>query len=144
MKKYEIIEHTADIGVIVQGKNLTDLFNNAGQALFSLILGEIHYSNYKDKELTLDLEAPREDDLLVSWLNELISLFFSQSFLAVKFQLEITDNDQNKRLKAKILGKEFSLYDNKIKREIKAATYANLKIEKTVKGYLKTVIIFDV
>ena len=37
MKEFELIEHTADVGLRVYGKDLPDLFANAAKGLFSLI-----------------------------------------------------------------------------------------------------------
>ena len=37
MRRYKILDHTADIGVIVYGKDLKALFENAGGAFFHLI-----------------------------------------------------------------------------------------------------------
>ena len=37
MKKYETIDHTADLGIRVLGRNRRELFVNAAYALFDLI-----------------------------------------------------------------------------------------------------------
>ena len=37
MKRFEILDHTADIGIIVYGEDLKALFENAGEAFFHLI-----------------------------------------------------------------------------------------------------------
>ena len=38
MKNYEIIDHTADMGIKVYGKNLLALFLNAAEAMFDIIV----------------------------------------------------------------------------------------------------------
>jgi len=37
MRRFEILDHTADIGLIVYGEDLKTLFENAGVAFFHLI-----------------------------------------------------------------------------------------------------------
>ena len=37
MKKYDIIDHTADIGVKAYGSNISEAFENAAKAMFDLI-----------------------------------------------------------------------------------------------------------
>jgi SHS2 domain-containing protein len=89
------------------------------------------------------IEAETDEDLLVRWLNELISLFFACKFYPVSCNLKINQVSGNKKLSAVLLGKHFVPSKENIKMEIKAATYHNLKIEKIPKGF-KTEIIFDV
>ena len=40
MKNYELIEHTADVGIRVRGKGLNELFQNAAVAMFEIIAEE--------------------------------------------------------------------------------------------------------
>ncbi|MBU0896652.1 MAG: archease, partial [Candidatus Omnitrophica bacterium] len=70
MENFEFIEHTADIGVRVYGKSLEDLFQNCAQTLFSLLID--HKPAEKIEERII-LEAETQEELLVTWLNELIS-----------------------------------------------------------------------
>jgi SHS2 domain-containing protein len=143
MKKYELIEHTADIGIRIYGKNIKDLFNNAAAVLFTLL---VEYEPKKKKKREMLVEAETPEELLVVWLNELISIFFTYKFLPAKYNIAIEENKELQRyiLKANMQGEEFNPYENKkINMEIKAATYHNLKIEKYNKGY-KAEVIFDV
>lgn len=140
MENFEFIEHTADIGVRVYGKSLEDLFQNCAQTLLSLLID--HKPAEKIEERII-LEAETLEELLVTWLNELISLFYTYKFLPAEYDIAIEKDDKKKILRSVIKGEEFSPYENKMNREIKAATYHNLKIEKDSFGY-KAEIIFDV
>jgi len=140
MRDFEFIEHTADLGLRVYGKTSEDLFKNYANTLFSLL------TNYKPKCIItkkLTLQAQTLSELLVDWLNELLSVFFADKFLPREYCLKITDDKGGKILQAEINGEEFDFEKNKIKREIKAATYHGLKIEENKKGYAAEVI-FDV
>jgi SHS2 domain-containing protein len=139
MKKgYEIIDHTADVGIIAYGADVEELFSNAALALFSLITEPERI----EEKLHVDLEVNSEgrDSLLVEWLNELIYLFDVKHILFNRFDIEsLTHND----LKATCYGENFDPMRHKIKIGVKAATYHMLKLEKNGGGY-KSQIIFDI
>ncbi|MEE8360453.1 MAG: archease, partial [Candidatus Omnitrophota bacterium] len=68
MKQYEIVEHTADIGVKAYGKTLQELFANAARGLFDIIadLEGLKIST----SIKIKLEAPNIEELLIAWLDE--------------------------------------------------------------------------
>ncbi|MEI8349803.1 MAG: archease [Candidatus Omnitrophota bacterium] len=141
MKKYELLEHTADVRVRVHGKTLELLFKHAAIALFDLL---VNYKPKRKKTREISLEAETLEELFVNWLNELISIFYAYKFLPSDYNIIIVDAEHRKTMHASVKGEFFNPYDNKkINQEIKAATYHNLKIEKDKKGY-RAEIIFDV
>ena len=96
------------------------------------------------KGLALLKEGEDLEELLVVWLNELTSMFFAYKFLPAQYNIKIThDEPQYKVLEGTLMGEQFSPYENKISREIKAATYHNLKVKKVDKNW-QAEIIFDV
>jgi SHS2 domain-containing protein len=137
-KAFEIIDHTADVGIIAYGADVEELFSNAALALFSLIT---ELESVEEK-LHLDLEVSSEDrdSLLVEWLNELIYLFDVKHILFSRFDIEsLTHNE----LKATCYGEGFDPMKHKIKIGVKAATYHMLKLDKNSDGY-KAQIILDI
>ncbi len=140
MVKFEFFDHTADIGVRIYGENLENLFRNSALALFSLLV------DCKPKETSEEkiiLEAETLEELLVTWLNELLSLFWAYNFLPLTYSISIIEKQDSKILNAQIKGNNCGLSKNKIKTEVKAATYHDLKIKHSEKGYAAE-IIFDV
>lgn len=140
MKKFEFIEHTADIAIKVYGHSHAEIFQNSAEAMFSILLD---YKPKKNLEKNIILEAVNLEDLLVIWLNELLSLFYADKFLPASFSIKLENKNTMKFLKVKLLGQSFDPYGNKMNTEIKAATYHNLKIKKEGSIYL-TEVIFDV
>ena len=137
MKKYETFEHTADVGLKIYGKDLKELFINAALGLFSFIT-DLKKAESKT-EINIILKAENQEELLVSWLNELIFQFSARNFIPKEFKiLKIID----KEIKAKISGQKLDLSKHKILSEIKAATYHELEIKKTKNG-LEAKVIFD-
>jgi len=137
-RSFEIIDHTADVGIIAYGADVKDLFSNAALALFSLIT---ELESIEEK-LHFDLKVSSEDrdSLLVEWLNELIYLFDVEHILFNRFDIESLTPNQ---LKAVCYGETFDPVKHKIKMGIKAATYHMLKLDKNGGGY-KAQIIFDI
>jgi SHS2 domain-containing protein len=137
-RAFEIIDHTADVGIIAYGADVEELFSNAALALFSLITelesieGKMH--------LDLKVNSDDRDSLLVEWLNELIYLFDVEHILFNRFDIESLTHNQ---LKAICYGETFDPMKHKIKAGIKAATYHMLKLDKNGGGY-KAQIIFDI
>jgi SHS2 domain-containing protein len=137
-KAFEIIDHTADIGIIAYGASVEELFSNAALALFSLITEP---ETIEEKShLNLTVSSDERDSLLVEWLNELIYSFDAKHILFHRFDIEsLTHNE----LKATCHGEGFDPMKHKLKRGVKAATYHMLRVDKTNDGY-KAQIILDI
>lgn len=138
LKRYEQFSHTADIGVRVFGRTLKEIFENAAFAMFDIIAdleglkGEIMQE--------IEITAPNHEELLVSWLDELLYNFYTKGVIFYDFKVEELSEDF---IKAKAFGRAVSDNKNRLKTEIKAATYYNLKIIKR-DDYYEVDIIFDV
>jgi len=125
-KEFEILNHTADIGIIAYGGNINEAFANAAKGMFSLIteLEDVEETEYRDIELT----APDQESLLVEWLNELIYLFDVENMLFRRFDIIQLSNTH---LKARSYGHKVDSSRHKLKMGIKAVTYHMLKIDKS-------------
>lgn len=138
MKKYELIDHTADIGVKVRGKSVGELFENAAYAMFDLIAD---LDRVKKREvLEVEIEGEGMDELLADWLRELLYKFNGERHLLKDFKIEEIDQ---KSLKARVRGEKLDLSRHSLKMEIKAVTYYGLEIKRTSEGW-QAQVIFDV
>jgi SHS2 domain-containing protein len=133
---FEILDHTADIGIIAYGADAKELFSNAALALYSLIT---ELESIQEK-LHLDLEVGSEDrdSLLVDWLNELIYCFDSKHILFKRFDIESLTNSA---LKATCYGEDFDPNKHEIKIGVKAATYHMLRLDTDDSGYRAQIIL---
>lgn len=137
-KPFEIIDHTADIGIVAYGSDIKELFANAALGLFSLMLDLDTIG--ETMERALELSAEDTDVLLVEWLNELIYIFDVEHTVFKRFEIdELTGNT----MKARCHGEKINPQKQKIRREVKAATYHMLQIEKQ-DGIYKVQVIFDI
>ena len=136
-KEFEIVNHTADVGIIAYGANMNQAFANAAKGLFSLIteLDDVEEVTQRD----IELMAPDQESLLVGWLNELIYLFDVENILFKRF--DITRLSQTE-LRAKSYGEKVDTSRHKIKIGVKATTYHMLKIDQT--NGVKAQVLFDI
>jgi SHS2 domain-containing protein len=137
-KNYTTFDHTADLGIEVYGKDHRELFVNAGRALFDLITDlnkiEAHTS------LSLNLKAIDREDLLVSWLRELLYFHQSEGYLLNDFVLHDLEEQS---LRATVKGEIYETNRHELIREIKAVTYHHLKVTQEKERWVAR-IVFDI
>ena len=136
-KDFEILDHTADVGITAYGADISQAFANAAKALFSIItdLDGIEEVLHRD----INLSAYDQEGLLVEWLNELIYLFDTENILLKRFDIVRLDNTQ---LEARGYGEKVDSSKHKLKTGVKATTYHMLKIDRE-EGY-KLQVLFDI
>ena len=137
-KAFEVIDHTADVGIIAYGADIEELFSNAALALFSLITELESIENVF--HLDLEVSSQDMDSLLIEWLNELIYLVDVKHILFNRFDIKsLTRNG----LQATCYGEDFDAMKHTIKVGVKAATYHMLKLDKSDDGF-KAQVILDI
>lgn len=136
MRRFEVLSHTADIGGRVYGKDIEELFRNAAELLYSL--SGIAQRKGKGNVVKIKLYAGSIEELLVKFLNELIYCMDAKKIGGEIKKLVI--KKENGRY---IISCDLEESAISIRREIKAATYHNLKV-KEEKGVFSTDIIFDI
>ncbi len=137
MKRYAIIEHTADIGFVAYGKDKKELFSNAAFALFEIMTDLEKVS--ESASWHVEVKAADEIELLVRWLNELLYLFDSEKVLLRRFDIkELSDGF----IKAEVFGEVRDPARHPIKLGVKSATYHMLEILKN--RYYHARVILDI
>ena len=135
MKNYELIEHTADVGIRVKGGDLKELFKNAALAMFE-IMAEVKNRAAEKKELKITLKADNLEELFINWLNELLSLSATKELIFPAFKITKLDE---RGLEAVLSGSDIKNY--RLNSEIKAATYHQLKLQRLKSGWQAEVIL---
>ena len=136
-KKFRLLDHTADLGILVYGRDLEELFTNAGKTFFGIItdLRRVREST----ERTIRVESSNLEDLMVNWLGELLYLHDVDGLLFRSFSI---DELGNETMKARARGEVFKEERHVIKTEIKAVTYHQIQVKKE-RGRWVARIIFD-
>ena len=138
MDNYELIEHTADIGIRIKGRDLKDLFKNAASAMFDIMAQKQHLKTGIQEKIAIKQNGDDLEELFVNWLNELLSLSATKELIFEDFNIHNLDENN---LEATVTGSNFNNY--KVNTEIKAATYHQLKLKNDESGW-QAEVIFDV
>lgn len=142
MKKYELLEHQADLKIKIFGKTKEQLFANA---LFAMT------ENMKPKikrpieitEQEIKIEASNLLILLVDFLNEVLYLtqINNKAYFNIKsINLSKSSSLKKVRIKTKLIGKDVLSFEQ----DIKAATYHNLKFYQTQHNNWEAIVLFDI
>lgn len=131
--KYYFEEHTGEVQLRIAAPSLPQLFEEAGVALAELMAEQRDNSSAEDTE-TVALHAPDREALLVEWLNELI--FRAETQQKIYRDIRITHLSEND-LRAEIRG----TFPERLRTEVKAATFHRIKIQPEGDGYAATVVL---
>lgn len=125
MKRFELIEHTADTGLKAYGKDLKDAYANAAYGMFSIIA---ELDNVKETEsCRIEVNEDDYESLLFEWLNDLLYYFDVENILFKRFEIiELTDS----HLMSECYGEKYDPSRHQIKTGIKSATYHMLTVDK--------------
>ena len=120
---FSILDHTADLYIVVRGKNLKDLFKGAAESMMQIMVkgnpaGEIN---------TIKLAISGSDlaDLMVRWLGEILYLFEGEKALVTDLTI---DSISPIHLDATLKTISFDPGLHEVLCEIKAVTYHQIKV----------------
>jgi SHS2 domain-containing protein len=135
---YELIDHTADMGIRIAEPSIRDLFETAGLAMFEQITDISRVTG----TITREIHAKGMDlpDLLINWLRELLWCWTIDNHLPGRIMIHEIDDHH---VRAKISCDPFHPGRHEILKDIKAVTYHGAAVEQTGTGWQATVI-FDV
>jgi SHS2 domain-containing protein len=133
--RFTVIEHEADMGLEIYGKNLAELFMHAGAALFSLITDPEKTEARFTRQITVD----NEDGALVVFLNDLLYLWDTERFIPGTFSVL----EKTGRFDIVMTGETFDPGKHHVYREVKAVTYHKFAIQQE-NNLLKATIFLDI
>ena len=133
MEKYRFIDDlTSDVMFEAYGRSLAEVFQNAAEAMFSVICKIDEVAS--KRAIELEVTAESADELLINWLQELIALVDTEAMFFSKFDvIEIEES----RLRARVYGEAVS--PGKGETVVKAVTYYKFAFEKRKEGYMARV-----
>jgi len=136
---YEIVEHTADIGIRATGRTPEELFEQMAEGMFSLIVPpeEVH----PQITVSIQAQAQGQERLLVAWLRELLVLFDTERILGKSFKVRRLGEAQ---VQGTLSGEKLDLARHHVDKEVKAVTYCDLKVVRQEDGTWVAQVIFDI
>lgn len=135
---YEIIEHTADVGIRATGKNLEEALAEAARGMFALITGGGTIESRIERHISIAHTGDMEL-LLVDWLSELLYIHDVEHLVFGDFSVSV----DGKNLSATARGEVYDRKKHGYGVEIKAVTYHMLEIQTHKKGVTINVL-FDI
>jgi SHS2 domain-containing protein len=139
MKKYRLLDHTADIGIEVYGQTKKEALANTVEAMFDLIVESDSIAALEEKQLSVS--GVDTSDALINLLREALYLLHGQSWLCKT--CEILEMEEE-HITARLQGEPYDVKKHLLKMEIKAVTYHTLKIEQVADTNWRARVIFDV
>jgi SHS2 domain-containing protein len=126
--KYKFIDEiTSDVMFEAYGKTLKEIFENAAEALFTVICHDVEGEEVRE----VKVKGENIEDLMFNWLQELIAAVDIEEMFFGKFEiLKISETE----LEAKIYGEPVSR--EKGETVVKSLTYHQYKFEKTENGFV--------
>ncbi len=123
MKKFELFEHGADIGVRGLGDTLNQAFEQAALAMFSIVV--LHIEDLIAHCFwQLSCESYDQEALLTAWLNTLIS--YADLYRTVFCSFDVTI--ENCSLTARVGGVPLNELKEEKGVEVKGATFTELYV----------------
>lgn len=129
-RRFDFLEHTADVYIAAYGRGLKESFENAALAMFEVMTDTSLVS--RDLEESIEVEGDDEKSLLYNWLEELLFIFETKEILFSKFKVtKIDHSDSGYKLSAKAWGETFDSEKHVQRMGVKSITYhmMNIKME---------------
>ena len=129
--KFDFLDHPADVYIVAYGKDLIELFENAGLALFETMTDTRRVEAKEERVIEtngIDLE-----NLLYRWIEDLLTLYYSENLMCSKI---VVDSIEVKRvedgveysIKGRCYGEPFDPEKHEPDTEVKAVSYHMMKI----------------
>lgn len=123
-------EHTADITIECWAPTLEAAFEEAALATFEVILdtSTVQPANSTD----ISVQGVDLQELLVEWIGRLLALIDINVYFYSKFEiLGIAEDSEGFKLEGRAWGEDIDLERHDTRTEVKAMTYADMRIEQT-------------
>jgi SHS2 domain-containing protein len=133
--RFEVFEHTADVGIRAYGPTVDELFANAAAGMFSLITDLEAVRSVGT--FRVEVASPDLPALLVDWLSELLFVHETEDVLLAEFHVAVEDT----RLKATARGEAIDRERHPLHMNVKAVTFHELVVNPE-EGYAQ--VIFDI
>ncbi len=136
MAGFEILEHTADVGVRARGASLSEVFEQATHGLLD-ITGAT--GTGLSERVAIKVDAPDRAAVLVDWLEEVLYLQDARDAIVTAVHVERVDEKQATGW-IEIAARERDLEGT----AVKAITYHQLAVTNQPDGEWEAVVYFDI
>lgn len=142
---FDLMDHTADIGVLAYGPTLARAFENAALGMFSIMADLSTVSPAEERRV--EVGADDHEALLVEWLTELLYLSDVEGMLFCRFTIDEMDSHPStgsgRTLRGGAWGEKIDPERQALGTGVKAVTRHMLSIKRETDGY-RLRVIFDI
>ena len=135
---YELLEHTADAGVIAHGESLAEAFCHAAEGMYSLMVDPATVEEQESRQVAVMAEDT--EGLLIAWLLELLFLTETQDMVFRRFAVEEIGPTE---LRGRAFGEPLDRARHRTGVGVKAITRHMLEIAPENGGY-RVQVLFDI
>jgi len=126
---FEILEHTADAGVVARGRTLAEAFAHAAEGMFSIM---VNLDGVREvEERSIAVAGHDWPSLLVAWLSELLYYSDVEGLLFKRFEME---DFRPYALRAVVFGEQVDRQRHELGAGVKAITRHMLEVEEAPEG----------
>ncbi|MCL1811158.1 MAG: archease [Methanomassiliicoccaceae archaeon] len=122
VRRYELIDHTADLMVKAYGKTLEECFANAGYALFDQTVDL--YGIVPNDTFEIKASGSEPEELLYSFLSELLFIEDCDGIILCELEVVFVDGGLICKGKGEVLDRS----RHRIRSEIKAVTFHMMSV----------------
>ena len=133
---YEVLEHTADAGIIARGPTLESVFAAAAEGMYSLMVDLSTVREGLKREV--DAAGADAEHQLSNWLLELLLLTEVENLVFRRFDVRI----EGERVRGQAFGEELDEARHEVRGMVKGVTRHMLGVEQSNNGYVARVV-FD-
>ncbi len=133
--RYELTEHTADVGIRGRGEDLPALFEALARGMFAVVVDPATVERRRTRTVRVDAEAL--PDLLHDWLEALNTLHQVEHEVYGGFRVELAGT----AVTARVEGEPIDPSRHALRTEVKAVTWHGLRLEETGGGWLAEVLL---
>ncbi|MDY6833511.1 MAG: archease [Chloroflexota bacterium] len=137
LKRFDLIEHTADVGVVAYGADIKQAFANVAYAMFSLLVDLNSVEELVKRKI--EVQAEDMEVVLVTCLNELLYVFEVERLLFRRFEV---DDLSDGSITLRCWGEPIDTNRHGFMTGIKAATYHMFEISE-INGITSIRVFFD-
>lgn len=139
MKSSKIIEHTADVRLLIEGDSPEELFTAAMEGMADIIKKDAAEKSSEEPDFkdSIKVNSTNLTTLLIDFLSEVLTRSHINKAVYIKAEFKkLTDNS----LEAIIYGYKADFFDE----DIKAVTYHEAEVKMNDGGNYETIILFDI
>ena len=123
LSRWEALEHTSDLEVLIYGKSEEELFVNAALALMSQIVELDTVRETKNLDIRMDSQVDDPGEFFLDWLRELLYVSITRGFMICNLKVKLGKNDNRCSLEAVLRGEYVDHSRHQLLHEVKTVTY---------------------